>query len=337
MSRISAKKGLTPRETDERRLRGFTLIELLVVIAIIAILAAILFPVFAQAREKARAISCLSNAKQMALASLMYVQDNDENFYPHRFNCRAGTTAITCPQYQNADGTLKSEAAFLDGGAEQRYFWVYLLQPYIKSYNLFKCPSAPNAFIPGDKSAPLCNAGGGSIGCQGHGYGGQNSYGHNDSWMSPAGDWADFNGQPEVVSQASVTRPANTVLITDATYYGVGPDVRNDSGLFDYSRYVGGKGSAEDLAVLDFVSKQSKGKGQYEQYWKNIGNADWSYSGNNTPTVADYVAKVGGRHNGVINCTFNDGHAKAIQYKKLIGDICLWSTESRDGAHPNCN
>jgi prepilin-type N-terminal cleavage/methylation domain-containing protein/prepilin-type processing-associated H-X9-DG protein len=59
---------------------GFTLIELLVVIAIIAILAAILFPVFAQAREKARAITCASNLKQLATATLMYVQDADESF-----------------------------------------------------------------------------------------------------------------------------------------------------------------------------------------------------------------------------------------------------------------
>jgi prepilin-type N-terminal cleavage/methylation domain-containing protein len=57
---------------------GFTLIELLVVIAIIAILAAILFPVFAQAREKARAVSCLSNCKQIGQALMMYIQDYDE-------------------------------------------------------------------------------------------------------------------------------------------------------------------------------------------------------------------------------------------------------------------
>src|SRR5258706_11655059 len=60
--------------------KGFTLIELLVVIAIIAILAAILFPVFAQARESARKISCLSNVKQLALGCLMYSQDYDEAY-----------------------------------------------------------------------------------------------------------------------------------------------------------------------------------------------------------------------------------------------------------------
>jgi len=63
------------REEQQRRGEGFTLIELLVVIAIIAILAAILFPVFAKAREKARTASCQSNLKQLALASLMYMQD----------------------------------------------------------------------------------------------------------------------------------------------------------------------------------------------------------------------------------------------------------------------
>jgi len=68
------------RTHSSRTSRGFTLIELLVVIAIIAILAAILFPVFAQAREKARTITCLSNVKQIGLATLMYVQDYDETF-----------------------------------------------------------------------------------------------------------------------------------------------------------------------------------------------------------------------------------------------------------------
>ncbi len=89
---------------------AFTLIELLVVIAIIAILAAILFPVFAQAREKARAISCLSNLKQSGLAYAMYVQDYDE------------TTPLQ-----------KSKA---NGGQ----YWFVLIQPYVKSWNLLLCP-----------------------------------------------------------------------------------------------------------------------------------------------------------------------------------------------------
>jgi len=106
--------------------RGFTLIELLVVIAIIAILAAILFPVFARAREKARQASCTSNIKQVALAVLMYVQDYDERFPPER----DGIDAI--PWFRT--GTV--------------VFTVYanyqpLVYPYVKNTQAFMCPSSP--------------------------------------------------------------------------------------------------------------------------------------------------------------------------------------------------
>src|SRR5438477_4456101 len=79
-SPAAIKEEPTINTAFSRNRAGFTLIELLVVIAIIAILAAILFPVFAQAREKARQTSCLSNNKQYATATLMYLQDYDENF-----------------------------------------------------------------------------------------------------------------------------------------------------------------------------------------------------------------------------------------------------------------
>jgi len=77
---MDINRGITMRFTNGQR--GFTLIELLVVIAIIAILAAILFPVFAQARESSRKTQCLSNTRQIGTAVMMYVQDYDEVFFP---------------------------------------------------------------------------------------------------------------------------------------------------------------------------------------------------------------------------------------------------------------
>jgi prepilin-type N-terminal cleavage/methylation domain-containing protein/prepilin-type processing-associated H-X9-DG protein len=106
--------------------RGFTLIELLVVIAIIAILAAILFPVFAKAREKARQTSCLSNLKEIQLAALMYAQDYDETL--HR-ECMA------CPFPGGPNG--------VGGGACWGGPWwpATLLDPYVKNTQIFRCPS----------------------------------------------------------------------------------------------------------------------------------------------------------------------------------------------------
>ncbi|MCS7208832.1 MAG: DUF1559 domain-containing protein [Fimbriimonadales bacterium] len=77
---------MTVYHVNASRVRGFTLIELLVVIAIIAILAAILFPVFAQAREKARQTSCLSNLRQIGMAGLMYAQDYEERLFPFAYD-----------------------------------------------------------------------------------------------------------------------------------------------------------------------------------------------------------------------------------------------------------
>src|SRR6059058_2594607 len=90
------------RTCVSRQRRGFTLIELLVVIAIIAILAAILFPVFAKAREKARATSCLSNTKQLGAGLLMYIQDYDERMPGGcfaNFGCGIATPGNTGTNY----------------------------------------------------------------------------------------------------------------------------------------------------------------------------------------------------------------------------------------------
>jgi prepilin-type N-terminal cleavage/methylation domain-containing protein/prepilin-type processing-associated H-X9-DG protein len=102
--------------------RGFTLIELLVVIAIIAILAAILFPVFARARENARRASCQSNLKQIGLGIAQYTQDYDEKLPPAH---AAVNTTI--------NGEVLAEAS-----------WPVLIMPYVKSSQLFACPSNTN-------------------------------------------------------------------------------------------------------------------------------------------------------------------------------------------------
>jgi len=102
---------------------GFTLIELLIVIAIIGILAALIFPVFASVRDKARQTACLSNARQMGIALMEYAGDNDDHFMPRHDN-DAGDTG---------PGIDPNPADF-----QTWYDWV---QPYIKSYDVQRCPS----------------------------------------------------------------------------------------------------------------------------------------------------------------------------------------------------
>src|SRR2546425_7830812 len=101
-------------EDQKMRRNGFTLIELLVVIAVIAILAAILFPVFAQAREKARQTACLSNCKQIGTAVMMYAQDYDDN----------------------------PPLWFYEVPKVGPVYWHYWLKPYVKNIQGFICPSA---------------------------------------------------------------------------------------------------------------------------------------------------------------------------------------------------
>lgn len=107
--------------------KAFTLIELLVVIAIIAILAAILFPVFAQAREKARAISCLSNENQLSLGIRMYSQDYDERNI-------LGWNCCYVNKYGEGPG---------------RAWWQFEVYPYVKSTGIFACPDVSNPVFVG--------------------------------------------------------------------------------------------------------------------------------------------------------------------------------------------
>lgn len=126
-------------------MRGFTLIELLVVMATLSILAAILFPAFARAREKAREASCLSNLKQLTLSARMYVQDYDETFI-------GGGSRVPLRQDDEPLG---------DYGAKSAYSgWVTLLQPYMNNWQISYCPSRTSLRV---HRAPRHRGRGGSV------------------------------------------------------------------------------------------------------------------------------------------------------------------------------
>ena len=172
-----------------RNVRAFTLIELLVVIAIIAILAAILFPVFAQAREKARGASCLSNTKQIGLGILMYAQDYDEDF-PH--------FADYCVRIPNP---LKPTDPNHPLGV--RNMWQAGVYPYLKNWQIFTCPSDAIA----SSTDPFVNF-----------Y--DLSYGYNYGYLSTLEGTADPGcGVTQwfaAVGLAQVQAPAQIVMIADA-------------------------------------------------------------------------------------------------------------------------
>ena len=175
---------MSPRRTFKR---GFTLIELLVVIAIIAILAAILFPVFAQAREKARGTSCLSNVRQLGTAYQMYLQDFDETFPPH-------VTERTAPA-----GTPDTA---LDRAP---YSYKNKLSPYVKNEGIFKCPSAPKWPAPGPGQWFTTD------------YGNN----HNEANLPSSSNQAWYVANPdfgfnELVGLAQLTYPARFIIIGDA-------------------------------------------------------------------------------------------------------------------------
>jgi len=157
--------------------RAFTLIELLVVIAIIAILAAILFPVFAKAREKARQTSCLSNNRQLGTAALAYVQDYDALFplslCTDGANIWADTPASVCsPPIWSEDGMVANNS----------------VQPYCKNFQLMTCPSLPR-----------------------HDTAGYNAYTSSPTWVA-----YHFNTYLNANAEGVVRSPAATFMWTEA-------------------------------------------------------------------------------------------------------------------------
>jgi prepilin-type N-terminal cleavage/methylation domain-containing protein/prepilin-type processing-associated H-X9-DG protein len=199
---------------------GFTLIELLVVIAIIAILAAILFPVFAQAREKARTISCLSNTKQIGLATMMYVQDYDETFFSQPW----------------PGGCDQASSGYWTDGPSQglpnqpRTNWALLLQPYIKNGQVFKCPSFSGATYTASYPLWVCD----------------------DPSQKKVVNEVDYGLNEWIIATpttlASLGRPSETGLGEDNPYIYDGPSVCAGGSLYFINAYdFGGSGPSNQI------------------------------------------------------------------------------------------
>jgi len=269
-----------------RSRRGFTLIELLVVIAIIAILAAILFPVFARARAAARKTTGISNLKQIGLGTMMYIQDYDERFPYYNWGCHScnesgnagyGPGTAGCPL-----GTMSAgDARF---GAYSSAAWYNAVNPYIKNTQLYQDPSDKSQWQPG-----YCISFPQTV---------WPTY-QNSVWASYA-----WNESASGASQANYSSPASDLMWSD--YIGVLVDTWNRHTWVPMNDLYVRRAIWNDLG------------------WgtNNCGGGDDPRAGlAGTPYPAPApiwdCLKKGIRHETHVNVVFMDGHAKLIPARQM--------------------
>lgn len=179
--------------------RGFTLIELLVVIAIIAILAAILFPVFAQAKNAAKKTQWISNQKQVGLGLLMYANDYDDTMV------LSNSGGIDIPGW---------------GFGRPDYVWPELVQPYLKNWNLFRCPVDPNATDSGLSIDPFGNRVPSDDPQLKYYWGERSNIALNYEFLSPWVYYYDTTRYvgSESVNMGQITSVASTIMTTEAIW-----------------------------------------------------------------------------------------------------------------------
>jgi prepilin-type N-terminal cleavage/methylation domain-containing protein len=281
--------------------RAFTLIELLVVIAIIAILAAILFPVFAQAKLAAKKASGLTQIKQINTGIQIYLADFDDVFFPYRLNGPGGSSCggnldnCVNPTYQKlrAQNGQAYADQMIGANARNVIFFCQMLDPYIKNTEIWKAPTQEGAWsffdpINDDTEPPYRS------------YGGQNSYGVNNyAFTSVAGSSSVGGG----LDANAIAEVSNTLILVDASYYNVLP------------RFPG--------RLNGYTGPFDPCSSSYPRYWKNLGNSylfRWN-GGPNEPSDAEALQLIARRYSGVLNVSRADTSSKAMKDVAVLNDL----------------
>jgi len=281
---------------------GFTLIELLVVIAIIAILAAILFPVFAQAREKARQTTCISNLKQIGMATLMYAQDFDQT-YPNGWHPDGGDRShdgvdmwrISLIPYLGFHTTVQTKADLYN--APDQANW--------SSNNVLSCMDAPTSKAYGPTS---------------YGY---NQHVMTNGWNDALGGNSaqQYNGKTD----ASLLMPAHVMSYCDAAnVWDNGASAKVDPHYYDANANT----SEECVNYQNNNGADATGKCGPWLMNPNVwiadgGSVDWGVGvpGEATDWGANGDRRPFSRHSKMIDCAFADGHVKSVQANTLNAKV----------------
>jgi prepilin-type N-terminal cleavage/methylation domain-containing protein len=269
--------------------KAFTLIELLVVIAIIAILAAILFPVFAQAKLSAKRAAGLAQMKQVGTALNIYLADSDDVLIGYRWS--VASPGVINPFYLSLPAGDPRIARFDSDGASTKRatFFNQMLEPYTKNNDMFKAPTNSEAWVNWqDKGTwdPGFFA-----------YGGQNSIAANNYLLKSNSG----------LSATAVENVSNTLLFVDATYYNVLP--------------------AQPIAGNCTLNGWNPGSSaSYPHYWKHLGNSKLNFNALGVaeptdPSNVNALRSIDARYSGQLNVVRVDSSAKNYNGRGLVLDL----------------